>query len=236
MKPYRIQRHEITDSTNDDAKKAAGAGEAEGLVVWALEQKAGRGRHGRSWISPQGNLYCSILLRPSHELQTFGQYSFVAALALCDLIDNFLPQSSVTLKWPNDVLVDGKKIGGILLEAGDGWVVVGIGLNVLHHPDEVLYPSTSLYAEAMDQIELVPVLEMLLDSLWRWYEVIKAEGFTPIRLAWLEHAEKGPLSVRLPQETIKGTFKDLGKDGSLILLLADGSERAIASGDVFTGT
>ena len=117
MMDWRIRQLAETSSTNDEAKRAAEAGEDEGLVVWALKQTAGRGRHGRLWESPEGNIYCSVLLRPDCDARHAGHYSFVAALALADTVHEFLPNAAVTLKWPNDVLVDGKKISGILLES-----------------------------------------------------------------------------------------------------------------------
>ena len=127
---WRVRELDATSSTNDDVKKAAEAGEAEGLVVVAKRQTAGRGRHGRVWESPEGNLYCSMLLRPADMQATGAFYSFVAALALRDTVAALLPGAAVTLKWPNDVLVGGRKIAGILLEGGPQWLVIGIGLNV----------------------------------------------------------------------------------------------------------
>ena len=110
---FDLRRVPVTASTNDDAVKAAEAGEAEGLVIWALRQTAGKGRHGRAWESPEGNLYCSVLLRPKEGTREAGLYSFVAALALYDTVRQCLPVAEIALKWPNDVLVEGEKIAGI---------------------------------------------------------------------------------------------------------------------------
>lgn len=229
----RIRQLAVTASTNDDAKQAAEVGEAEGLVIHALRQTAGRGRHGRQWESPEGNLYCSVLLRPSGEIRTYGQYSFVAALALADTVTELLPHTKVTLKWPNDVLAGGKKISGILLESGTGWLVAGMGLNVLHHPDNTLYPSTSLKAANAAVLDSSKILKTLLAHFVRWHAVMQKEGFIPIRSAWLEKAQKGPLTLRLPDATIEGVFTDIDEHGHLILRLADGAKRVIATGDVF---
>jgi len=230
---FDLRRVPVTASTNDDAVKAAEAGEAEGLVIWALRQTAGKGRHGRAWESPEGNLYCSVLLRPKEGTKQAGLYSFVAALALYDTVRLCLPVSEISLKWPNDVLVEGEKIAGILIEAGADWLVIGVGLNVLHHPDSGLYPSTSLLAVGAHDKKLDDILDWLLQNLSHWYGIMREEGFAPIRTAWLKHAVKGRLSVRLPQETITGEFAGLDERGNLRLKLADGSERAIASGDAF---
>jgi BirA family biotin operon repressor/biotin-[acetyl-CoA-carboxylase] ligase len=233
MKPYRIKRLETTASTNDDAKRAAEAGEAEGLVIHALQQTAGRGRHGRTWQSPEGNLYCSVVLRPKNAPQSFGQYSFVAALALGHTVKAFLPDVAVTLKWPNDVLAGGKKISGILLESGEGYLIVGMGLNVLHHPEDALYPSTSLHAMGAGMPAVDAVRDALLGYLWHWYDVMRTIGFAPVRSAWIANAQKGQMSVKLPDGAVEGSFETIDEQGYLVLRLADQTERVIATGDVF---
>ena len=230
---WRVQKLISTPSTNDDAKLAAQAGEAEGLVIQALRQTSGRGRHGRVWESPEGNLYSSILLRPTLAAKDIGQLSFVAALAIHDTVRAFLPKADITLKWPNDVLVDGKKISGILLESGEGWLVMGIGLNVRHHPEGGLYPSTSLTASGAGDLALDEVLVKLLEHVGQWYETLQKKGFEPVRAAWLSHAKTGAMTVKLPNGTIEGDFVGLDANGCLRLRLADGTERAIATGDVF---
>jgi BirA family biotin operon repressor/biotin-[acetyl-CoA-carboxylase] ligase len=230
---WRIRRLAVTASTNDDAKKAARGGEPEGLVVWALRQTDGKGRHGRTWESPEGNLYCSLLLRPACAPKDFGQYGFVAALALYDVVHEYAPNTSVTLKWPNDVLADGKKISGVLIESGEGWLIVGMGLNILSHPEGGLYPATSLCALGGTETDVKTILERLLERITHWQNVLKTESFASIRVAWLERAGQGRVMVKLPQGVVEGTFLGLGADGALWLRLADGSERAIATGDVF---
>ncbi|MDP9126966.1 MAG: biotin--[acetyl-CoA-carboxylase] ligase [Pseudomonadota bacterium] len=232
---HRIRVLRTTASTNDDAKKAAEAGEPEGLVIRALQQTAGRGREGRPWESPEGNLYCSILLRPEGGLSSYGQHSFVVALALFGTLKPLLPAVAMTLKWPNDVLIGGKKIAGILLESGPGWLVAGVGLNILHHPERALYPTTSLKAAGSALLNPEAVLERFLTQLTYWCGVIREAGFGPVRSVWLENAQKGPLAVRLPNGILEGEFLDIDEDGRLRLGLADGSERVIATGDIFFG-
>ncbi len=235
---FRVQRLPETASTNDDAKRAADAREAEGLVIQALRQTAGKGRQGRAWDSPEGNLYMSVLLRPRCPPQEAGLYTFVTSLAVYDAVREYLPDADIALKWPNDVLVNGKKICGILLEAAPvknglvEWLVIGIGINVAHFPDNPLYPATSLAQEGANT-ELSETLEALLEGLYGWRKILRTEGFASIRKAWLERAKKGPIEARLPNETIKGEFKGLDEHGRLILNLLDGSEKAIAAGDVF---
>ena len=233
---FDIRRISTTTSTNDDAKQAAEAGAAEGLAIWALQQNSGRGRQGRVWESPEGNLYCSVLLRPVVERRDYGKFSFVAALAVWDVVSAVLSSSfSIELKYPNDVLVNGKKISGILLESGEGWLVVGVGLNVQHMPENPLYPVTSLAAEISEPPPLDVLLDKFLNALAYWNNIFTAQGFAPVRTAWLSRARKGAMRVRLPQEEIHGEFVDLDAEGNLRLLLPDGTERSISAGDVYFG-
>jgi BirA family biotin operon repressor/biotin-[acetyl-CoA-carboxylase] ligase len=236
---WRIKKMDSVTSTNDEARRGAESNEREGLVVWALQQTTGRGRYGRTWESPEGNLYVSILLRPGCDLKHVPRFGFIAALTVHDTVHALLPDANVTLKWPNDVLVNGKKISGVLLEASAApnqrvlWAIVGIGLNVEHHPDNPSYPATSLEAEGTPSTELEEILDTLLDRFYYWKKLNEEEGFEPIRNAWLTAAQKGRLSVRLPQETVEGEFAALDDNGALVLRLADGSKKVIAAGDVF---
>ncbi|MDE2029268.1 MAG: biotin--[acetyl-CoA-carboxylase] ligase [Alphaproteobacteria bacterium] len=230
---FDIKQLEQTASTNDDARQAAENGAPAGTVIWALRQSAGRGRQGRVWESPEGNLYCSIVLRPAIERGAWGLYSFVAALAIADTMRGFLPSAPIELKWPNDVLVGGKKISGLLLEAGENFLIVGIGLNIRHSPENPLYPATSLAAEGAGMLQAEVVLDELLAALGRWAERLEKQGFAPIRDAWLAHARKGALRVRLPDAEIQGEFAGLDEQGRLQLRLADRTICVIASGDVF---
>ncbi len=236
---WRIKKLDVTTSTNDEAKRGAAANEREGLVIWARRQTAGRGRHGRLWESPEGNLHISILLRPGCDIAHVPRYSFVAALAMRDTVQALLPQAPVKLKWPNDVLADGKKIGGILLESSAApnnrvlWIVAGIGLNVAYHPADALYPATSLGAAGASSTELEEILEILLNRFFYWKDLMEKQGFAPIREAWLAAAQKGIVSVRLPDKTIEGEFATLDPNGNLVLRLEDDKKQVISAGDVF---
>lgn len=235
---FRLRTLAETGSTNEDAKNQAAEGEAAGLVLRAERQSAGRGRQGRVWDSPPGNLYASVLLRPAVPPQESALYSFAAVLAVYDAVRRALPDADVCVKWPNDVLVSGKKISGLLLEAAPmeaglvPWLVVGVGINVAHHPQGGLYPTTSLAAEGAN-VSVESVMESFLVAFDLWRETFIREGFAPLRQAWLAAARKGAMKVRLPHEEIDGTFADLDDKGRLILTLADGTSRAIEAGDVF---
>jgi len=235
---FRVRTFDVTDSTNTLAKKAAESGEAEGLVIHAHRQTAGRGRLGRVWESPEGNLYVSVLLRPCCSLQDALFYNFSAAMAVHDTVVDLSPTSLFQLKWPNDVLESGRKISGVLLETAPlekgvlEWLVVGVGINVASHPtDNILYPAISLASLGV-KTTIDQVLESFLKNLDRWIKVLKYDGFNPIRKAWLSDARMGRMMVRTSQGTIEGDFSGLDQTGALILRLADGKEQAIHVGDV----
>lgn len=235
---FRVRVLDVTSSTNEDVKQAAMAGEPEGLVLKAKRQTAGKGRQGRVWESPEGNLYVSVLLRPQCAAQESGLFSFVTALAVHEAVLKVLPQADVKLKWPNDVLVNGKKIGGILLESSGAekdrveWLVIGVGINVSSHPEGTLYPTTSLAAEG-GQVELDDVLEAFLNGLDHWRLTLRHDGFRHVRRSWLAQAQAGAMRVRLSDEEICGQFGGIDEKGRLILRLANGAEQAIEAGDVF---
>jgi len=245
--PYGLVALECVDSTNAEAKRLAEAGASDLTVVWAKRQTSGRGRRGRAWISQDGNLYCSLVLRPAEPLADVSQLSFVAANAVADTVSQALPKSArVTVKWPNDVLVDGKKIAGILMEGETvpgtdrfAWLVVGIGVNVAAHPPEsaTKMPATSLAGEGVTGADLnVPrfldtLVKQVLAGLVTW----RSLGFGPIRRQWLSRAQGlgGLVRVRLLHETVHGTFVALDEDGALILHADDQPNRRILAGDLF---
>ncbi|WP_020696091.1 biotin--[acetyl-CoA-carboxylase] ligase [Reyranella massiliensis] len=219
-------------STNDEAARLADSGAPEGTVVWAREQHGGRGRRGRSWASPPGNLYSSTILRPECPAARAAELGFVAALAVGDLV----PASrAIRLKWPNDVLVDGGKIAGILLEsaiAQDGrveHVVAGIGINVAFAPQlaEMRYPGASLGGTVEAALE--GLTRALATRLAQW----RRDGFGVVREAWL--AQAGPLGaevdVRLGEGLVRGRFAGLDHEGALLLDTAEGP-RKIVSGEL----
>ncbi len=235
---YHVTALDETSSTNEDVKRAALAGEAEGYVVKAKRQTGGKGRMGRVWESPEGNLYLSLLLRPQCGLQEASFYSFIAALAVQDALHKLAPGLPVSLKWPNDVLAADKKISGILLETSGAtyglidWLVVGVGLNISSCPVGVLYPTTSLMEQGFPA-DPEDVLEAFLNGFDRWRLSLKHDGFRPVRRAWLASAKSGPMKIRHKDYTEEGTFGGIDERGCLILRLANGSERAIDTGDVF---
>ena len=237
----RLLRYDRLGSTNDEAKRLAEAGAAEWTVVWAREQTAGRGRGGSSFLSPPGNLYCSAILRPAGSAASAAQLGFAAALAVGRAIAARLPPGrQLRYKWPNDVLVDGAKVSGILLEssaAQDGmlaWLVAGIGVNVTNHPAETAWPATSLSALGAGAVDVEDLLRGIVAAFQAETMLWMREGFVPIRAAWLAHAYGlgGAVRVRLPRESFSGRFLDLDADGVLLVETAAGPRR-ISAGEIF---
>lgn len=240
---YRLVMRGTIDSTNAEAGRLAQDGAADGTVVWARRQTAGRGRHGRTWESPEGNLYCSLLLRPDAPPAEAAQFSFVAALALAEVLDGVLAAgSNLAFKWPNDVLLEGRKVAGILLESSgsrDGrldWLVIGCGLNVRHFPENVAgYPATSLLAAGVEEVEAGDLLGAFVGAFARWRVQWQREGLSVVRETWLARAAQigNEIAVRLPGSELRGRFTGLDQSGALLLDLPDGSRRTVTAGDVF---
>jgi len=237
----RLILRESIDSTNEEAKRLARDGAEDCTLVWAREQSAGRGRQGRGWASPPGNLYASFVLRPAKPVVEAYQLSFVAAVALGAALGEILPPPlTVTYKWPNDLLLNGRKTAGILLEAeGQGatldWLVLGLGVNCRSHPAETRYPATSLQAETGAAVDPGRVLEAFSHHFLAWTARWLAEGFGPVRAAWLRHAHGlgECIEARLPTRVLAGTFAALDPDGVLVLEAADGARTRISAGDVY---
>lgn len=239
---YRLVAHERIDSTNEEAKRLAAGSAPHGTLVCAGEQLAGRGRRSRSWASPSGNLYASLLLRPACPPAQACQLNFVAAVALAEAVSGLLPAgATVTLKWPNDVLVRGAKVSGILLEASAAldrsidWLVIGVGVNLVSHPAETPYPATNLRREGAADVTAAAALRAFAECFLAWYETWYGQGFAPVRARWLASARGlgEPIEVRLERETLQGRFGDLDESGALMLDMPDGGCRQITTGDLF---
>jgi BirA family biotin operon repressor/biotin-[acetyl-CoA-carboxylase] ligase len=240
---WRLDARASVGSTNEEAKRLALAGAPECTLVWALEQTQGRGRRGRAWSSPPGNLYLSLILRPQIPPAEAAQIGFVAAVALAETLRPLLPaELELALKWPNDVLVGRRKVSGILPEAlavGEGGrveaLVLGIGVNVANHPEGTAWPATDL-ATAGVKIGLEVLLEHLAASLDRWIGIWRREGFAPVRARWtsLALARGEPVELRLDGRTLSGRFLEIDAEGALVLAPSDGSApQRIRAGEVF---
>ena len=229
---FKIIEKDITASTNDDARALIQQGLAGKTIIVAEQQTHGRGRQQRHWQSEPGNLFCSFIIRPSLQLRDVALYTFAASLAVRAAILHFLPHKNMQVKWPNDVLVDEKKISGILLEVESSSLIIGIGINCAHYPDNALFPATALKSFA---IETAPknVLVILAGQLDHYISLLERNGFAPLREEWLSHAyRRGQIiTVRQDQKDISGVLTGLDANGALILQTAEGSA-TVTSGDL----
>lgn len=241
---FRLEARGAVDSTNDEARRLAERGAPDGTLVWAESQRAGRGRRRRAWASPPGNLHMSLVLRPACTVETALQIGFVAGLAIADALASLVPDARrLRLKWPNDVLVDGAKIAGVLMEssvrADHGtldWLILGLGVNVARYPDDTPYPATSLAAEGGGDVTVVTVLEAVARRFESWRGRWIAESFAPVRAAWLARGAGvgGIVTVRgADGSESRGRFVDLDEGGALILETRPGARRRVVMGEVF---
>lgn len=246
----RLESLGTTTSTNAEARLRAQRGDNGPLWITAAAQTQGRGRHGRVWISPPGNLYASLLLRDPSAIEDAPQLALVAALALRDAValEAKSLASQLKLKWPNDLLLDGRKCAGILIEgeavsggeAGKGLiVVVGIGVNCTGHPSST-QPSIGLAATDLKTHGPIIAPEVLFTRLsatmcLRVAQWDRARGFSTILADWLIHAcgIGEPITVRNGDIEMQGRFVGLDHAGRLVLERADGVVAKIAAGDVF---
>jgi BirA family biotin operon repressor/biotin-[acetyl-CoA-carboxylase] ligase len=238
---YALREWTEIDSTNEEARRLAAAGERGPIWLRADQQTAGRGRRGRVWQSPTGNLAATLLISPDRPASDCAQLSFVAAIAAADAASAFAPSADVKVKWPNDVLASGKKLAGILLESASGpgalpaYLAIGIGMNLAYFPPDTEFPATSLAALGASVPLPQDALTQLAAQFAKWYEVWMTSGFTPIQDAWLARAAGLGMRIRarLSNDETSGVFEGIDDTGALILREAQGRTRLISAGEVF---
>ncbi|MEL6979054.1 MAG: biotin--[acetyl-CoA-carboxylase] ligase [Pseudomonadota bacterium] len=246
MSDYRIERRETVASTMDAARERAAEGAAEGIWIIADRQTEGRGRQGRVWRSgASGNLTASLLLRPKRTPAETATLSFIAALAVVDALRALGLGASIALKWPNDVLVEGEKIAGLLLEAGGGeagaWLVLGVGVNLASAPDvdELTDAAARPTALSRHGVDAAPeaALAALAPAFAARYGRWRAEGFAGQRDEWLAQAAGlgAPLIAKSGAEEISGVFEDVDEDGALVLKTGTTRRRVHAADVYFPG-
>ncbi|MBL6595653.1 MAG: biotin--[acetyl-CoA-carboxylase] ligase [Candidatus Puniceispirillum sp.] len=244
---WSLTTEQTATSTSDLAKLAAAGGAPPGSAFLAVEQTAGRGRHGRSWSSQKGGMYLSVLLRPPVDLSQWFALSFAASLAVLETVraqieahmpGAHMPQTG--LKWPNDVMLAGGKIAGILLEVDGQNLIIGSGINIA--------PVGAVGAQRIAPVALADIWPIdraalpsphdlaaaYIDRLAVWYESFCQSGFAPIRTAWLQNALflGQQVAVARGETMISGVFHDLGMDGTMLLLDDSGQTHHIGTGDV----
>lgn len=229
-------------STNLECLDRARAGDPGNLWITADRQLQGRARRGRSWVSEPGNLYASLLLIDPAEPKALANLPLAVAVAAHAAISRALPQgaAAATIKWPNDILVGGAKVCGILLESeiladGRRAVVIGCGINIAHSPQETLYRASTLHAagSTVSPEELFARLcQSMADALTLWGG---GQGVKAVCDAWKAHAEGigHHIKINLPNRTVTGQFRDIDPFGGLVLTDDDGDTQVIAAGDVF---
>lgn len=234
-----VQWHETIDSTNEEARRLAQAGHYGPIWIASQQQTAGRGRLGRQWQSPAGNLYCSALFLEPGGIQVATRYPFAAGLAIADVCDAIVGNVGLRLKWPNDVRVKGAKLCGILVEAGtssDGacWIVAGMGLNVVWSPDSLDQPATDLAKLGAPSGVDAP---FVIDALRRSFAARRLQAqndFAKTLKDWQMIAEGLGETVRIGKgdDAKTGRFVGLDTDGGLKLEHAGGRIETIRAGDV----
>jgi BirA family biotin operon repressor/biotin-[acetyl-CoA-carboxylase] ligase len=239
QEPWRLQIHETIVSTSDLCRTLAARGEPDGLAVLARQQTGGRGSRGRGWESPSGNLFLSVLLRPDERARDAGQWSLLAGVALAEALAPYLPDpSALRLKWPNDVLLSGAKLAGILVDSaatpsGDvDYLVIGVGANLAVAPD-VPGRAVACVADVAPPPPVEDFARALLARLDAWRLIRARDGFAAIRAAWLRLAAPlgSPTTLRQGERLVEGRLAGLADDGSL-LLDDHGEVAAFTTGEV----
>jgi BirA family biotin operon repressor/biotin-[acetyl-CoA-carboxylase] ligase len=240
--PAEIEHAAVLASTNDRLKQRARAGAAAWTVVLADVQTAGRGRQGRQWASPAGNLYLSVLLRPDSPAARWSVLPLAAGVAVAEALEG--EGLDVRLKWPNDVVVGGRKVGGILAEATSGTdglesVVLGIGVNVAVRPRglaaEVAATVTCVAEELARAVDRLAIAAAVLARLTVWYHALAREGPRVVASAWRARALPWwgrAVEARSGERRLRGIARDLDDGGGLILELEDGTRAVLHSGEV----
>ena len=238
----RFLQRGTVGSTQDEARALYTSGERGPLWLRADTQTAGRGRLSRVWNSARGNFHATHLLPCHAPPAEAALYGFAAALAVADMLETYGTVRPVTLKWPNDVLVGGAKIAGILVEREPEALLIGVGINLVSHPENTGYPATHLTTEMatahLDGPEprytgAQGALAVLAARFSAYAATLERDGFEPLRTLWTERAHGMGEPVRAGGQT--GTLTGLGTDGALLLQRSDGTQGRVHAGDVSFG-
>ncbi len=241
MIAWRLEPYDALESTSDACIRRAKSGEPEGLAILALRQTAGRGSRGRQWEAPEGNLNLSVLLRPRLPSSQFSVFPLLAGIAVADAVSAFLPADTApVLKWPNDVLLGGAKLAGILIDAApnnadSAWLVIGIGINLVAAPQLAGRRTTTLASHG-GQAKPAAAAQMVLNFLSHWLDVLDHSGLAPIIDAWQQrgHAIGTQLHLTGVHSEISGRFAGLSPSGELLLNVGNRIER-FSTGEILLG-
>ncbi|MCB8881876.1 biotin--[acetyl-CoA-carboxylase] ligase [Acidisoma cellulosilytica] len=243
---YRLEEVQLIPSTSDACIARVHEGAADGLAILAAAQSAARGSRGRSWSAPLGNLYLSVLLRPRNAAEAggAGQWALLAGLAFVEALSAYdADPEQLTVKWPNDVLRAGAKLGGVLVDAGMGkngldWLVIGVGANLAVAPVVTGRLTAAILPRAGTAPSPRDVAHSFIARIAYWRGLLAERGFAPIRSAWMARAHPigTPIAVRDARgdSMAEGTFAGLSETGELLLSMGE-TTRAISTGDVLLG-
>lgn len=241
LQKYNLLIFDEIDSTNSEAIRLVKANISGNFVIWATKQTAGRGRYGRQWQSDQGNLYTSVILDNNIPITKQPQVSFITALALYDAINSVTKKSSQDLKtfvkWPNDILINDKKVAGILLESitihKRNYLIIGVGVNISSNPTNVNYPTTSILSENLET-ETSNLLSVFMGFFDKYLMQWNKTGFVSIRKQWLKRAYKinDIVTINDGSSRISGVFNDIDLNGNIRLKTAGGQIFTLSLGEV----
>jgi BirA family transcriptional regulator, biotin operon repressor / biotin---[acetyl-CoA-carboxylase] ligase len=238
-----LRIYDEVDSTQNIAHTLVRQGAVEGTLVLAEQQNAGRGRMGRNWYSPKGKgIWMSLILKPTISMQFTPQLTLLVAVALCRTIQTYIPHQ-VGIKWPNDLLINGRKISGILLESSAederlNYVIAGIGISVNllpeDYPDELRVKATSLFIEKGELVEREQLICDFLLQLEVLLELYTQQGFAPIRSLWeaLTVSLHKPLRIQTAKGWVEGVANAIDEMGALWVTLPNGENIKLYSGDI----
>lgn len=235
---------ESLSSTQEQARFMAEEGYPDGTIILTKEQIMGKGRMGRRWVSEPGNLYMTYISRPDCSASKAAEMSFVSCIAAGDGMRRFLARSSQELnyKWPNDLMLNKQKVGGVLLETVGkdpeklDAVLIGVGINLQNTPESANYPVTSFLQEGMD-VSIDQALQVVAENLQAAIEMWRLQGFSPIRNRWLEHVYGmgEVITVKQGNKTFQGRMQGIDDSGALIISSKIGATDYITAGDVLLG-
>jgi BirA family biotin operon repressor/biotin-[acetyl-CoA-carboxylase] ligase len=224
-------RLETTASTQADARRLVAAGEGEGLAVIAAEQREGCGRFGREWLSPPGNLYLSLVLKPPQPLWFWPQFTMLAALAVASAVES-VPAGPVGLKWPNDVLLADRKVCGILAEVAGDYLILGIGVNVNAPIAERAAAATSVREVTGTAADLSSFTKLVIEEIDAGFgRALQGADFVQLWAARLVTLGRH-VCVHTGRGRVEGLAETVTNEGALVVRMSDGSRETFLAGDV----
>ncbi|AIK96448.1 biotin--[acetyl-CoA-carboxylase] ligase [Candidatus Odyssella acanthamoebae] len=239
---YKLFNFEQTDSTNDEVKKLLATDYSQDVLVLTDSQTRGRGRRGRRWYSPPGNLYMSFSKTPPVNPVVLGQISLVVGIAVYRVIKKIMPESAqIALKWPNDILVNKMKLGGILVETeqfpdqSHATCIIGIGINILSAPEMVMFPACCLREFFNDLPGKTQLAQEIMAEFDQCYDIWVNDSFEKLRNEWLlvSYGLGKPVSARAENGfEVYGRFLTLSLDGAVVICDDDGNEYLVRSSEV----